>query len=141
MNLVQKFSVGIAGTSLALMMAVAPAAAQTNQVEVIEARNGAAGLVAAVVDANVILNDVLNDADVAVVELNDSLNNLRALNNVLNNSPILSNNNVEITDVVDIQDVIDDVTIQDFLNDNNIAVNDVVSVAILSGGDFILFTQ
>ena len=64
------------------------------QVEFIEAPNGAAGLVAAVVDAAIILQNN-GEIDLAVVELNNSLNNLRALNNVLNNSPIPSDNTVE----------------------------------------------
>lgn len=75
--------------------AVAPVAAQT---ECVVERGGAAGLVAAVVQANV--------CDVHI--LNNSLNNLLrnadidVLNNILNNSPILSGN-----------DVIDDITIED----------------------------
>ena len=56
-----------------------------------------------------------------MVELNNSLNNLRALNNVLNNSPILSNNDIDVTiyDVVEVQNVLNDlnvdVDIQDVL--------------------------
>jgi hypothetical protein len=59
-------------------------------------RGGAAGLVAAVVQANV--------CDVYV--LNDSVNNLlrnadiHVLENILNNSPILSFNDVELTRVI-----------------------------------------
>ena len=72
--------------------AVAPAATATCTVE----RGGAAGLVAAVVQANV--------CDVYV--LNNSLNNLlrnadiHVLENILNNSPILSYNDVDISRVV-----------------------------------------
>lgn len=91
-------------------------------------QNGAAGLVAAVVDATVILNDV--SVDVVVVDLSNSLNNLRALNNVLNN------NDIDVT-VQDIS-VLDGAVIQ-ILNDNNIALDDVVGVAVLSGGDLIVF--
>lgn len=93
-------------------------------------QNGAAGLVAAVVDATVILNDV--SVDVVVVDLSNSLNNLRALNNVLNN------NDVDVT-VQDIS-VLDGAVIQ-ILNDNNIALDDVVGVAVLSGGDLIVFAS
>ena len=107
-------------------------------------KNGAVGLVAAVVSAlnNVNVDDT--NIDVAVVELNNSLNNLTALNNVLNNSPILSNN-----------DIIDDVTLTDvnvlsidqssvlnnFLNDNDIDVNAVVGVVVLGGQDILAFTR
>ncbi len=56
-------------------------------------QGGAAGLVAAVVQAN--LNDTVD------VIVTDSFNNLkvRALNNILNNSPILNDLNIEVTDV------------------------------------------
>ena len=75
--------------------AVAPAAANSHTCEV--SRGGAAGLVAAVVQANVCEVHVLNNS------LNNLLRNadIRALNNILNNSPILSGN-----------DVIDDITIE-----------------------------
>ena len=140
MNLVQKLSTGVAGSALALTLAFTPVAAQ--EVQVIDAGNGAAGLVAAVVDANVVLNDVLNDnnVDVAVVELNNSLNNLRALNNVLNNSPILNNNNVLNDLTVQNINVLTDFQI-DVLRNADINLDDVVGVAILSGGDFIVFTN
>lgn len=137
MNLVQKLSVGIAGSSLALMMAVAPAAAQqdTNVT-----RGGAAGVVAAVVQVTDTIDVTDSNIDVAVVELNDSLNNLRALNNVLNNSPILSNN--DIIDDVTVQniDVLNDVQI-DILRNADINLDDVVGVAVLSGGDLLVFTN
>ncbi len=142
MTLRRKLSVGIAGSSLAVMLAITPAAAQvgTNVEQVNVTRGGAAGLVAAVVQATDLVDVTDSTIDIAVVELNNSLNNLRALNNVLNNSPILSNN-----------DVIDDVTIQnidvltdfqiDILRNANIALDDVIGVAVLSGGDFVVFTQ
>lgn len=140
MKLVQKLTTGVAGSALALTLAFTPVAAQ--EVQIIEARNGAAGLVAAVVDANVVLNDVLNDnnVDVAVVQLNNSLNNLRALNNVLNNSPILSNNDVLNDLTIQNIDVLTDFQI-DVLRDANINLTDVVGVAVLSGGDLIVFTN
>jgi hypothetical protein len=91
---------------------------------------GAAGLVAAVVQAiaNVDINN--NQVDVAVVELNNSLNNLRALNNFLNN------NDVDIT----VGDVLSQNTIE-ILEDANIVITDVIGVAVLSGGDLIVFTR
>ena len=92
----------------ALSIAALGPAAAAEHTECTVDRGGAAGLVAAVVQANV--------CDVHV--LNNSLNNLlrnadiRALNNILNNSPILSGN-----------DVIDDITIED----------NVITVSLLSG--------
>lgn len=93
---------------------------------------GAAGLVAAVLQIQA--DDVVN------VQVVDSLNNLRALNNILNNSPILSNNDIDVTvgDVSILTDFLNDVQLQDFLNDNNIVLNDIVGVAVLSGGDLIV---
>ena len=79
------------GSTLAIA-AVAPASAATCTA----GGSGAAGLVAAVVNANV--------CDVYV--LNNSLNNLlrnadiHVLENILNNSPILSYNDVDISRVV-----------------------------------------
>ncbi len=99
---------------------------------------GAAGVVAAVVQAANLVNN--QDGIIQVVNIENSLNNLTALNNVLNNSPILSNNNI-----------LQGITIQDVsvLNDNqieilenaNINIDDVVGVAILSGGDLLVFTR
>ena len=83
--------------------AIAPASAATCTVD----RGGAAGLVAAVVQANV--------CDVHV--LNNSLNNLLrnadidVLNNVLNNSPILSNNDIDVEILEDGIQVLEDGTI------------------------------
>lgn len=60
---------------------------------------------------------------------------------------MLNNNDVDITiyDVVDVQNVLNDlvidVNIEDFLNNNNIALTDVVGVGILSGGDVVVFSQ
>jgi len=57
---------------------------------------------------------------------------------VLNNSPILSGNDIDIT-VQDIN-VLTNAQI-DILRDANIVLNDVVGVAVLSGGDLIVFTR
>lgn len=93
---------------------------------------GAAGLVAAVVQ--IAADDVV---DVRVV---DSLNNLRALNNILNNSPILSQNDIDVT-VGDVS-ILNDVQVgllNDFLNANDIDIDDVVAIGLLSTGDIIVF--
>lgn len=125
--------------SLALVLALAfvsfagPAKAAEN-------KGGAAGLVAAVVQ---IANDGV--IDVSVVELNNSLNNLRALNNVLNNSPILSNNDIDVTvgDITVLQDFLNNnnVTLEDFLNQNNIVLTDILQIVVLDTGDLIVLTQ
>ena len=94
---------------------------------------GAAGLVAAVVQAD----------DVVDIYVVDSLNNLRALNNILNNSPILSQNNIDVTlrniDVNVLNISVGDVTVGDVLSDNEIDIDDVISVGILENGAVILF--
>jgi len=95
--------------------------------------------VAAVVQAN------LNDTTVEVIEIEDSLNNLRALNNFLNNSPITVLETVTVTDVVDVGDITvlsgpqQDV-LTNFLNNNNLLLSDVVEISVLSGGDLIVQT-
>jgi hypothetical protein len=94
-------------------------------------QGGAAGLVAAVVQAN------LNDTTIEVIKIEDSLNNLRALNNFLNNSPIT------VTDVIDVGDInvlngAQITALNNFLNDSNILLTDVVEISILSGGDLLV---
>ena len=101
-------------------------------------KGGAAGLVAAVVQ--IATDDVVN------VKVVDSFNNLRALNNVLNNSPILSDNTIVVTDVIDIGDVsvlngAQITALNDFLNDNNVDVDAIVGVAVLSSQDLILISR
>jgi hypothetical protein len=59
---------------------------------------------------------------------------------VLNNSPILSKNNVNVT-VQDIQALNDNTVLTDFLNNNNIAIGQMVGASVLSGGDIIVFRQ
>ncbi len=94
---------------------------------------GAAGLVAAVVQAD----------DVVDIYVIDSLNNLRALNNVLNNSPILSNDAIDVTvqdidaDVLNID--VGGITVEDVLINNDIDVEDVVAVGLLENGSVLIF--
>lgn len=95
----------------------------------------ATGLVAAVVGANVALQDV--DVEVVEIEITDSLNNLlrdsRILNNLLRNADI-EVNVIQVGDItVDIENVLNNNDI-DILNDN------VVAVGVLSGG-LIVFTN
>ncbi len=132
---------------LAAVMAFVTSSASAKQP--VDQRGGAAGVVAAVVQAAAFINvtDSLNNNDVALVELNNSLNNLTALNNVLNNSPILNNNNIEI-DVISLENFLNDadidVTVQDilqnFLNNNQDLIDAIVGVGILNGG-LVIFNQ
>ena len=105
---------------------------------------GAAGLVAAVVQ----IDDTLNQNQVGLVNVGNSLNNLTALNNVLNNSPILSRNNVTVTRVVTIGDIsalnLTDVQVtalNNFLNENDVSIDSVIGVGVLSGGQLVVFQQ
>jgi hypothetical protein len=109
-------------------------------------RGGAAGLIAAVVQAANVVN--LDNTVIEVLTVKNTLNNLTALNNVLNNvlnnSPILSNNN----DVVDITVIDGNVNVTDVLNDLNVdidalnvALNNIVAVVELASGDVILITR
>ena len=94
-------------------------------------RGGAAGLVAVLAQIAADVDDVV---DVNVV---DSFNNLRALNNVL------SNNDVDITvgDVSLLSNFLNEnnVTLENFLNDLDIDIDDVVAIGILDTGDIIVF--
>lgn len=127
---------GIVTGGLALSLlggsAAGVVAQKTNQGQ----QGGAAGLVAAVVQAQ--LDDTVN------VEVVDSLNNLTALSNILNNSPVLSGNDVDVTvgDVSLLSDFLNanEITLTDFLNDLDLVIGDVVGIALLSGGDIIVLT-
>ena len=112
---------------------VAPAAAAP-PVQSNVTHNGAGGLVAAVVD--VISQVQAKDAQVGLVNLNNSLNNLTALNNVL------SHNNIPIT--VQNISVLDNSQIdilRQALQNANIQIGQVVGVGVLSGGQLIAFTR
>jgi hypothetical protein len=138
-------SLAIAGTLLGTT-ALGAAAAPPTQVS----QNGAAGVVAATVAALNNVNVTDNTVDVTIVQLNNSLNNLRALNNVLNNSPILNNN--QILQGITIQDINVAIAngslnnnnlpiLQNALQEANIQIGQVVGVGVLSGGDLIVFTR
>ena len=123
----------VAGSILTLG-AAAPAAAQPTQV------GGAAGLIAAVVQVNDTLNNLtlLSNIDIdniEVVTIKDSFNN------VLNNSPILSNNVVTVQNFLNNCTVLSCIEIRDFLNNNDILISDVVAIDILSGGDIVIFQR
>ena len=110
----------------------APSARQVNQGNLISALNN----VAVQVDRVNALND-LTITDVQVVNVQDVIRNSRVLNNALRGADInvlqdflnnsLNNNNVEI--------------IKNALNENDVLVQDVVAVNVLSGGDLVVFAQ
>lgn len=99
-------------------------------------------LVSALNNVNIEIDNVLNNltiTDVQVVNVEDSVNNNRVLNNVLNNNQTdiailqdflnnsVNNNNVEI--------------VKNALNENNVAISDVVAIDVLSGGEVVIFVQ
>jgi hypothetical protein len=131
----------ILSTAIALTLAfggVSSIAAQdtSNLTTTAVSRNGAIGLVAAVVNAQNLVNANDTTIDIAVVELNKSLNNLRALNNVLNHNKV----NINVQDIDLLTGANIDI-LTNALQNANIALTRVVGVAVLSGGDFIVFTQ
>ena len=125
------------GLTAASVMGAAAAPANAQQ-------GGAAGLVAAVVQ----VADTLNQNQVGLVNVGNSLNNLTALNNVLDNSPILNQNNVTVSRVVTIGNIsalnLTDVQVtalNDVLNNNHIPIDSVVGVGVLSGGQLVVFQR
>ncbi len=128
--------------AIALLGSFAFGATRTSATPVEQNRGGAVGLVAAVVQLFVNDTIVIDDltAQVGLVNVSKSLNNLRALNNVLNNNNIL--NNVEILKNINVENVsvLSDNQI-DLLRDANIVIGDVIGVDVLSGGDIIVFAR
>ncbi len=120
-------SLALAGSIIGTTV-VGAGAAPVTQVQVTQ--NGAGGLIDAVVVALNNVNVNVENVDVAVVELNNSLNNLQALNNVLNNNDI----DIVVQDV----NVLTDFQIE-ILENADIDIDDVVAVAILDNGDIIVF--
>ncbi len=123
-------------TAGAMMLSLSgPAFAQPTQVN-------AGNLVSALNNVNVEIDQlrVLNNltiTDVQVVNVEDSVNNNRALNNILNNNQtdidvlqnFLNNSNVNV-------DIIEDVLI---LNGNTL--DDVVAIDVLRNGDVVVFVD
>lgn len=125
-------AVAVLSAAVLSLGAASAASAQPNQV------GEAAGVVAAVVQVDRTLNNlsVLSGiGTIKVVEVRDSLNN------VLRNSPILSDNVVTIQDFLKNCTVVSCIEISNFLNNNDVAVSDVVAVELLSGGDINVFVQ
>ena len=97
-------------------------------------------LIAALNNINVQINNLeaLNDLTVDRVRVVSADNllqdgNIQALNNALNRNE---------TEILNLRDVLNDNNIiQEALNNNNVAVNDVVAIDVLSGGDVVVFYQ
>lgn len=116
------------------LIVAAPISAATPQTTV--QKNGAGGLVAAVVD--VVTQVQAQNAQVGLVNLNNSLNNLTAVNNILNHNNVLDNNNVPVTvQNISILNGVQLTVLNNALNNLNIAIGQVIGVAVLSGGQII----
>lgn len=115
----------------------APASAQAqNQQDQEAAQVNAGNLISALNNINANIQDVqaLNDltvSDVQVVNVQDVLNNTKAFNKALQNADIKA-----LTEFLNNNQVLNDA-----LNQNNVAVSDVVAVSVLSGGEVVLYYQ
>jgi hypothetical protein len=96
------------------------------------------GLIGALVQNAAVLNDVnvqnvlnesLNNNTIKVVELNNVLNGnqINVLTDILNNSEVPSRNTITVRNVLN-----NNTILTDFLNQNNIAIDDVIAIDILS---------
>jgi hypothetical protein len=122
------------------LMTVALAAPAAAQAPTNNQSGGAAGVVAAVVQVQDTLNDLqaLNDLiDIGVINVEDVnvevITVKNSLNNVLQNARFLNNINI----------IRDSQVLTNFLNNADIDVNveDVVAVEVLSDNTVVLFTQ
>jgi hypothetical protein len=129
----------ITAAVVALMVAVGmptQASAQQQQVEQITVGN----LIAALNNINANIQDVralnnLTIENVRIVNVENVLNNnnVRAFNNALNR------NEVEINVLRDFLN--NNEILNNALNNNNVAIGQVVAIDVLSGGDVIIFRQ
>lgn len=128
--------------------AVAPEPASEQQTALLEtqsARNNAGqatfgNLIAALnniaVQINALNNVDVRNIDITLVDIDDVTVNVRQVD-ILNN--VLNNNNVEI---LNLQNVLSNNTfLNNFLNNANILITDVVAIDVLSGGDLVIFTR
>ena len=118
----------VAACCAALALSIPAAFAASPQTQ----SGGAAGVVAAVVQVQDTLNNlnlqVLNGSNVEVVTVKDSLNNVLQNAQFLNNITILQNflNNNTCLAVCQ--------SLNNVLNNNNVAVSNLVAINVLSGG-------
>jgi hypothetical protein len=136
----------VAGLGLGVLMLGVPAVTVSQAPAMAQraVQGNFGNLIAALNNINVQIQrlEALNDLtveDVRVVNVEDILNNSLNKNNVeiLNN--VLNNNETEILTLR--ESLNDNQIIQDVLNNNNVAVNDVVAIDVLSGGDVVVFYQ
>lgn len=126
----------VGATAGAMMLSVAgPAMAQPTQAnETAQVNQG--NLISALNNVNAEINNVeaLNNLtvnDVQVVNVEDSVNNNNVLNNALRNA-----------DIDALQDFLDgNEVIKDSLNQNDVAIGDVVAVDVLSDGTVVVFEE
>ena len=124
------FMLGVPAVTLMAQPAMAQRAQQNTVGNLIAALNNIA---VQITNLNA-LND-LTVEDVQVVNVEDVLNgnNVEAFNNALNR------NNVEI---IELQNTLNNNEIvKNVLNNNNVAIGEVVAIDVLSGGDVIVFFQ
>jgi hypothetical protein len=98
--------------------------------------------VVGLVNAVLCLDHSLNNNQVGLVNVGNSLNNINVIRNVLNDSPILSFNHVKITvGNIYILNGVQLTALKNFLNANHIAIGQVVGVGILGTGGLIGFVN
>lgn len=131
--------------ALILGLSAVPAAAAPST-NATQQSGGAAGLVAAVVQLDVtnvnVLNDVLDNAgNIEIVTVK------RSLNRVLNRNDVLSDNVITVRNVLtnflndpDCSVVAVCDSFQEFLNNNDVTITDVVAIDVLGGGDIRIYT-
>ena len=102
--------------------------------------DGAAGVVAAVVQVQDTLNNLQvlsGNENLEIVTVKDSLNNVlqnaRFLNNITILQDFLNQPNCSVVALCD--------SLTNFLNDNNVQISDVVAIDVLSGGDIVVFQR
>ncbi len=95
-----------------------------------QAQSGPIAVLSGLVNALVSVN--AQDSQVGLVNLNDSLNDLRLLNNFLNRNDV----NITLSNI----SVLSDNQLE-LLRDANINISRVVAVSVLSGGDIIVFER
>lgn len=117
------------------LVVISPDQAAAQQQDVRQASVG--NLISALnnINAQVRALENVNVENVRVVTVKDVLNdnNVQAFNNALNR------NNVEILNLRNVLN--DNEIIKNSLNENNIAIGQVVAVDVLSGGDVVIFYQ
>jgi hypothetical protein len=134
-----KVRLAVAGAALLLVSALIGTGSLVQARTQQSNRSGAAaigGLIDVVVNNVPVLNNspVLNGDTFKVVNLNDTLNGneTNVLSGILNNSQVLSQNVVTVQNILN-NSLDGNTVLQDFLNNNNISVGQVVAIDALSG--------